>query len=198
MNIDTLTKKKLLIGLTTLTACYASWTLFTAPAVARVAAVQEVLAKAQSELASTERKAGDVSRLEDDLLKLRTQLDEASERLINGDKYLWVIRNLAKYQVPQLLEFTDFDQPVESLWGLPGASNLEAATFLVRGVGKYEELGKFTAALENDYPGLRFRAITISPNEPVTEEKVAFTLEIIGLVSPDRREETDSKFAAKD
>ena len=195
MNIDTLTKKKIIIGGVTFMGSLLAWTLFTAPAVARLSSTTIRLATAESDLYSTQRKALDVSRLQHDLSNLRARLDAASDRLINGDKYLWVIRNLGKYQIPGLLEFTDYDQPVDSAWGLPGAEELKAATFLVRGVGKYQELGKFTAELENDYPGLRFRAITIWPNEPLTDEKVGFTLEIIGLVAPDRESQNISEYA---
>ena len=185
MNLDNAAKKQLaLTSAATLAICVASWTFFTSPVNARASALQNQLDLAQSTLVGTQRKAANLPKIENDLDVLERRLKATSERLINGDQYLWVLQNLAKYQVADGLEFTAFDQPQEMDWGLPGADRLKATSFLVKGVGFYQELGKFTAALENDYPGLRFRAVTVSPSEPRTSGKVTFTLDIVGLLSP--------------
>ena len=185
MNLDSAEKKRLaLTSAATLAICVGSWMFFTSPVSTRASALQNQLDQAQSKLVDTQRKAANLLNIENDLGVLERRLKATSDRLINGDQYLWVLQNLAKYQVPGGLEFTAFDQPQEVDWGLPGADRLKATSFLVRGVGFYQELGKFTAALENDYPGLRFRAVTISPSEPRTSAKVTFTLDIVGLLSP--------------
>jgi hypothetical protein len=185
MNLETTMKKQLIVATATLLASIATWIFFTGPASAKVSAIQQKLDTAENEFVDAERKANNLARLENEYSDLQARLKESTERLVDGDKYLWVIRNFAKYQVPSLLEFTGFDQPVESDWGLSNNANpLKAATFLVKGLGSYQELGKFTAALENDYPGLRFRSVTIWPHEPLTQERVAFVLEVVGLLSP--------------
>ena len=177
-------KKQLIAGTLAGLTTILSWTFFTGPATDKASAMQRKLEAAENEFADTEQKAHNLTRLENDFSDLQIRLKKATEHLVEGDKYLWVIRNFGKYQVPNLLEFTGFDEPIESDWGLSDANNLKAATFLVKGVGTYQELGKFTATLENDYPGLRFRSVTIRPNKPVTEEKVVFVLEVVGLLSP--------------
>ena len=185
MNFDESEKKQLTVAVVaTLVACVSSWMFFAAPASTRASALQIQVDTAQAKLADTQKKANSLPRLEQDLKDLEARLTQVSGRLIHGDQYLWVIQNFGKYQVPDGLEFTGFDQPLESAWGLPGADRLRAANFLVKGVGSYQELGKFTAALENDFPGLRFRSITISPNEPKSDYKVSFVLDIVGLISP--------------
>ena len=185
MNLDTAAKKKLALTIAvTLAGCVSSWMFFTAPASARASALQNQLQTARSKFVDTERRARNLPAIEHELSAIEKRLKETSSRLINGDQYLWVLRNLAKYQKPESLEFTEFDQPLETKWGLPGATRLKASSFLVKGVGSYQELGKFTAALENDYPGLRFRTLTISPDESRDSGKVAFVLDIVGLLSP--------------
>jgi hypothetical protein len=179
-----LTRKHLVITFALATAGTAcAWMLVTAPANARVNKVESELSLAKSEFLKTERTARSRRSLEINLVEVQRLLNQKSKQLLSGDKYLWVIRSLSKYHTPQL-EFTAFDQPVDSDWGFPGAEDLDAVSFLVRGVGVYEELGRFTAALENDYPGLRFRSITLSHTDPISEGKIAFTLDIVGLVSP--------------
>jgi Tfp pilus assembly protein PilO len=185
MNLDTAAKKKLTLTIAlTLAGCVSSWMFFTAPANARASALESQLQTARSKFIDTERRAHNLPMIENELSALEKRLKETSSRLINGDQYLWVLRNFAKYQKPEGLEFTEFDQPVETKWGLPGATRLKASSFLVKGVGSYQELGRFTAALENDYPGLRFRTLTIWPDEPRESGKVAFVLDVVGLLSP--------------
>jgi Tfp pilus assembly protein PilO len=185
MILDNSEKKQLaLTSAVTLALCVGSWMFFTSPVNTRASALQNQLDEAQSKFIDTQRKAANLPGIENDLEVIERRLRATSESLIDGDQYLWVLQNLAKYQIPDGLEFTAFDQPQEIDWGLPGADRLKATSFLVKGVGFYQELGKFTASLENDYPGLRFRAVTISPNEPRTSGKVSFVLDIVGLLSP--------------
>ena len=186
MNLESTEKRKLLVTVAaTLAVSVGSWLLLAAPATSQVNALQKQVDSAQAKWAETQNKAKSLPRLKDELSTLEARLNQLSAGLINGDQYLWVIQNFSRYEVPNKLEFTGYDQPIESPWGLPGADRLRAASFLVKGIGSYQELGKFTASLENDFPGLRFRTMTITPAEPKDAQKVAFVLDIVGLVSPE-------------
>lgn len=124
---------------------------------------------------------------------VKTRLDDASrqlarveEQMVSGDTYLWIIKTLRDFEVPQRLEFTKYDPPqfIQPV----AAENLpyKTASFVVNGTAAFHDLGKFLSRFENIYPHIRVNRVDMEPASAGTDpgDKLSFLIEFHVLVKP--------------
>lgn len=170
------------IGCTVIGAV-ALWVLLLRPTWRAAQLRSQELSAAKIRLETTKQKIRSADKLRIELGELSQQLDAEREKLISGDRYLWVLRALNEYKDPGELSFDFVDEPVSAKWPYPSVTPLEGASYLIKGVASYQRLGLFLAEFENKYPGLRFTGLDLEPHKPLDDEQVDFTLHLTGIIA---------------
>lgn len=114
------------------------------------------------------------------------RLAAIEDQMVSGDPYLWIIKTLGEFEVPDKVEFSKYDppKPVDPL--LPNKVAYKSVSFTVAGTANYHEFGKFLASLENGYPHISVHRLDIEPVAGLEgpDEKLSFQLELYVLVKP--------------
>ncbi len=124
-------------------------------------------------------------RIKAELDEAKTTLAAAERDVASGDLYAWVINWLRQFKAPYKVEIPQFSQ-----LGAPVDGNLlpnfpyKQTTLTVAGTAYFHDLGKFLAALENQFPHVRLVNLSLDANAPsasVQPETLSFKMEIVTL-----------------
>jgi hypothetical protein len=125
-------------------------------------------------------------RVKADLETARSLLAAAESDVASGDLYAWVVNWLRQFKAPYKVEIPQFSQlgapvDVNLLPGFP----YKQATLTVAGTAHFDELGRFLADLENQFPHVRLLNLSLDANAPsatVEPETLSFKMDIVTLV----------------
>ncbi|MGB9602716.1 MAG: hypothetical protein ACPMAG_07995, partial [Limisphaerales bacterium] len=104
-----------------------------------------------------------------------------------GNEYSWFVDTLRKFLIPYQ---NQIDVPFRSR-GVVGEVGMfptfpyKSATFSIRGVGSYHQIGRFLADLENKFQYFRIQKIILSPalsDSPEQQQKLEFDTDIVTLL----------------
>lgn len=159
-----------------------------------------VIQKQYSKLAGTQRKTLEMKEKVakgENLLKkadeiaatLETdtaKLTEIESGMASGDIYLWIINTINQFNNERRVTFLDFQREFLGEVGVLPKYPYKAATYPMKGVGYYHDLGKFLADMENKFPYLRVQNLELSPITKGGEdaEKLNFKFEVVSLIKP--------------
>jgi hypothetical protein len=127
-------------------------------------------------------------RIKAELDAARNTLTGAESDVASGDLYAWVINSLRQFKAPYKVEIPQFSQ-----LGSPVDVNLlpnfpyKQATLTVAGTAHFDDLGRFLADLENQFPHVRLLNLNLDANAPslnVEPETLSFKMDIVTLVKP--------------
>lgn len=153
---------------------------------------QSLALLAQSKI-SSEQKLEQVRQTIEAADVIETQLAESQKRLAkiestmaSGDLYSWTINTLRQFKLGYKIEipqFSQIDGPKEMNM-LPNFP-YKQANMTISGTAFYNDLGKFIADFENQFPYMRVLNLTLEPMPPLAgseREKLSFRMEIAALV----------------
>jgi len=144
------------------------------------------------EMKQTVEKAEDLLKKSDEIentLEIDTKaLEMIEDGMASGDIYLWLINTINKFNVARKITFLDFQREILGEVGILPKFPYKAATFPVKGVGHYHELGKFLAEFENSFPYVRVQNLELTPATAKAGsdeiENLNFKFEIVSLIKP--------------
>jgi Tfp pilus assembly protein PilO len=136
------------------------------------------------------RKAQDTIKqgpqVEAELNGTRAALATAESDVASGDLYAWVVNTLRRFKAGYKVEI-----PQISPLGAPADVNLlpdfpyKQAGLVVSGTGRFHDIGRFVADLENQFPHARVLNLSLEPNPSAAsgeEETLSFRMDLIMLV----------------
>jgi len=109
------------------------------------------------------------------------------------DLYSWSLVLMDKARVGQKIEVTEVTRPQTNEVGVLPAFPYTAATFTVKGVAQYHDLGKFLADFENKFPYFRVQNLSLATNAETgsegtttsgSKEGLFFKVDIVALIRP--------------
>jgi hypothetical protein len=126
-------------------------------------------------------------QFEADLLTISNELATLESTLATGDLYAWAMNTFRQFTAPYKIDIPQFAQ-VDGPKGptlFPKFPYMEASMTLV-GTGQFYEVGRFLADLENHFPFMQVRNVSLETTAPTPngKETLAFRIEIITLVKP--------------
>ena len=98
------------------------------------------------------------------------------------DAYLWIINVVNPFiQTRRGINIYSFSQPDFTETGMFPKFPYTWATFHLKGVGFYQDIGKFFADFENTFPYYRIQNVdlTANPGPGYEPEKLSFTFDIV-------------------
>jgi hypothetical protein len=121
-----------------------------------------------------------------DLESAKTALVTAESDVASGDLYAWVINSLRQFKASYKVEIPQFSQltaptDVNILPNFP----YKQAMLTVAGTAHYEDLGRFLADFENQFPHMRLINLSLDSNASSAAseaEMLSFKMDIITLV----------------
>ena len=156
-----------------------------------------VVNERETELARTERNTQSMHEKLNGAEAIARRADEIGQRYTNRlemlqqreaglapdrDTYAWIINTINPFIQPRKgVNISYFSQPDFSDAGLMPRFPYRWATFHVKGVGYYQDFGKFFADFENSFPYFRIQNVDISgnPGPGFEPEKLAFSFDIV-------------------
>jgi len=111
-------------------------------------------------------------------------------QMASGDLYSWMINDIRRLKLSHpKVDIPQIGQTAEKpeLRLLPNFP-YKQTTSTLGGLAYYQDLGKFLADVENEFPYLRIVNLDLGPassSGPGEEEKLAFKLDVVALVKPD-------------
>ena len=141
--------------------------------------------KRRSEMAEKLKKADRLTKnsvvLHEELVTKRPLVNEIEEAMASGDMYAWII-GVMNREVPSF----NLTVPVYSRESVVDIGVLpkfpyRAASFSIRGTGRFHDFGRFIAHMENRFPFMRMQNIELSPT---TQGHVEFRFDIIAPIKP--------------
>jgi Tfp pilus assembly protein PilO len=115
-------------------------------------------------------------------------LETIEGEMASGDLYLWMINTLNRFNSLRRVTLLDYQRETIGEVGILPKFPYRAATFPVKGIGHYHDLGKFLAEFENSFPYARIQNLELMPAPAKTgsddAEKLNFKFEIVMLVKP--------------
>jgi hypothetical protein len=110
-----------------------------------------------------------------------------------ADPYAWAYIVMEKARAGHRVDIIDITRPERREVQLFPEFPYKAITFAVRGVGFYQDLGRFLADFENNHPHIQVGNLTLSSTPElvqdaspanVAKDKLFFRMEIIALTKP--------------
>jgi hypothetical protein len=124
-------------------------------------------------------------RIATELAEDQARLTQIESTMPSGDWYLWVNTTLRKFNTPSYrVEIPVIGAPVASSVTLLPDFPYNQLSVAVNGTAYYDDLGKFLADFENQFPCMRIENLNLEPGYgPNAEdrEKLTFHMEIISL-----------------
>jgi Tfp pilus assembly protein PilO len=113
------------------------------------------------------------------------QLHLAETDIASGDAYAWTYDVLRRFKSTYAVDIPSIGQPsISDVDLLPNFPYKQLRVSLT-GVAYYQDLGKFVADFENDFPHMRVVNLTISPvDQNGDSEKLSFHMDVIALAKP--------------
>jgi hypothetical protein len=127
-------------------------------------------------------------QIESGLCEAKKQLDKIEEGFPSGDLYSWSINMLRAFKLPYRVEIPQYSQvdgPKDTT--MLAAFPYKQATMTIGGSAQFNELGRFVADLENQFPYFRVLNVNLEPiaaTGPAERERLAFKMELAMLVRP--------------
>jgi len=118
----------------------------------------------------------------------RHDLAQLELGMASGDLYSWTIGTIRQFKLPYKVEVPQFGQ-IEG----PKEVNLlpkfpyKQATLTIAGTGRFNDLGRFIAEFENQFPYIRLLNLTMEPagNQTLGDaEKLNFKVDVVTLIKP--------------
>jgi Tfp pilus assembly protein PilO len=137
-------------------------------------------------LTKAERAMKNKKALETELAARRTELDAIEHTMASGDLYSWIIGTMNRRATRFDLTIPTYGRETIGEIGIVPGFPYKAATFLLRGTGTFENLGRFVADIENDRPFFRVQNLDVSPAPAGSggENLVQFSFELVAPVRP--------------
>ncbi|MGC8829181.1 MAG: hypothetical protein ACP5K7_11875 [Verrucomicrobiia bacterium] len=188
-----LTKEKqqylLLIALGTVIVVVALYFAVMANQFDKIAALDKQIAEAAANVDKARSAINKANAIEEELQQLKATLSEIETNNIPtlGNEYSWFVDTLRKFLIPYQ---NQIDVPFRSR-GVVGEVGMfptfpyKSATFSIRGVGSYHQIGRFLADLENKFQYFRIQKIILSPalsDSPEQQQKLEFDTDIVTLL----------------
>jgi Tfp pilus assembly protein PilO len=187
MNVSPQKRKQLIqLGIITLVVLLAIWFALIQPARKKLKGEFAKQADLQKQLDAKKQIFQRAEQIRPQLAVYSNELHAIEGQMVTGDTYLWIIKTLREFEIPDKLEFTRYDPPQLADSNLPKNSRYKAVTFSVNGLATYQEIGKFLARFENAYPHTRIQRLEMEPAgiPAIYDEKISFLMDIFVLVKP--------------
>lgn len=172
-----------------------------------VGAQREKLSNLQMQISATSDKLDKAERMvrnadviASNLQESRKALDLRAEQMVpQGQDYYWFLKRLDQFRKDEGLDssfIVDITQAEYSEAGLLPQFPFRGAIFGVRANGYYEEIGKFLAELENEFPYMRVQNVRIQPqgreelssssiaSSSGANEKLSVEFKVVTLIKP--------------
>jgi Tfp pilus assembly protein PilO len=147
---------------------------------ARIDAVQQKLDKMQ-------RAVKESATLEAELTVAAARLSAIETNMVTGDPYSWFIDTVKHFTLGHRVELPQISPAVTGEVNMFPKFPYRQAMVGVAGSAYYEDLGRFLADFENDFPYMRLQNLELEPATalaPGDKEKLSFRMEILMLVKP--------------
>lgn len=143
---------------------------------------------ASQKLNLVKRSIQTADQTEQQLCDARKQLDKDEELMASGDLYSWAITTIRTFKLNYRVEIPQFStisgpKDVDLLPAFP----YKQITLTVGGTAAFNELGKFLADFENQFPHMRLMNLSLepAPSQPAASEpRLTFKMDIAALVKP--------------
>jgi hypothetical protein len=125
-------------------------------------------------------------QIEAELLVVSNKLALQEEDMPSGDLYASMVNTLRKFKLGHQVEIPQFNSPgtAVDVTLLPKFPYKQVVITII-GTAYYQDLGKFIADYENEFPTSRIQNLDLSPASVQSandKEKLAFKLELVSLV----------------
>jgi len=144
---------------------------------------QEAAAKLKAMRATIDRAA----EIETESSTMSQALGNVEEHMATGDPYSWAIDMIRRFRLSHKVEVPVISQPVVSETTLLPRFPYKQASFALSGTGYYQDIGRFIAQFENQYPEIRIVNLRLSPVSGLAneeKEKLEFRMDIVALMRP--------------
>ena len=168
------------------------WFALIRPQQAGLQESSEQTTKARDRVKDGLRRIEKASQTRAELENVTQKLKEIEEGMAPAYKYSWFIQTIHSFRAPYRIERIAFNrEQVDDVKLLPNFP-YRAATFSIRGVAYYHDLGSFISEFENHFPYFSLHNLVIdkqsmdpaSITTPEEQEKLAFKMEIVTLIKP--------------
>ncbi len=144
-------------------------------------------AEAQQKHDSMKRAVASADDIDSQLGVLQGRLNKLEDKMASGDLYSWAINTVRQFKLSYKLDIPQFSQidgprDVTLIPKFP----YQQASLSVAGTGQFQDLGRFIADFENDFPHMRILNLVLEPESTLNEssEKLSFKMDIVALVRP--------------
>ena len=107
--------------------------------------------------------------------------------LASGDLFSWFRLMLLEFQLGHKVDIPQISPEPPGDVTLLANFPYKQETYVVRGIGFYNELGKFVADFENHFPYMRIQNLELQSSvtgNPGEDQKLSFKMDIVTLVKP--------------
>jgi len=113
-------------------------------------------------------------------------LMQAEADMASGDLYSWTYDTIRHFKQSYRVDIPEVGHPTVAESDLLPAFPYKQIQFTINGTVYYQDLGKFVADFENNFPHSRMVRLVVEPasGPDTSSEKLSFRMEIITLVKP--------------
>jgi len=125
-------------------------------------------------------------QIKEDHAKANQQLRRIEEEMVAGDAYLWILKSLRDFEIPNTVEFSKYEPPTLEEEKVATDVSYKVASYIVSGTASYYDLGNFLSSFETKYPHIRIYRLEMEPlpQGANLDEKLSFIIEMRVLVKP--------------
>ena len=155
-------------------------------------AVAKKKVEQENKYSGAQRLSGNVEQFQENLKASTAKLKSIEATMASGDMYSWVILTVNNFKENYRVEIPQFSREVPGEVGMFAKFPYRAAVFHIRGTAHFHDFGRFVADFENTFPYMRIQNVELEPSggsaatRTDESEKLAFKMEIVTLVNPNR------------
>lgn len=151
-------------------------------AIAKLAGDKAVNNKKLDDIRNTIRRAPQTQKELDEMAKVLSGLEK---NMASGDLLSWFITTLRPFKQSYRVEVPQIGTPVRGDMTLLPNFPYKQATCSLVGSGRFHEIGRFVADLENRFPHVRVVNLDLQPAPGGPDrETLAFRMDIVVLLNP--------------
>lgn len=175
-----------LVAMITITLCSGIYFGIIQGQVERIRAMEARRTEMADKLAKAERALKNKAGLEAELAARRSELADIERTMAGGDLYAWIIGVMSRRATEYHINIPTYGRESIGEVGIIPVFPYKTATFVIRGTGRFEDLGRFIAGLENDFPFFRVQNLGMAQSGPVDgrDYQVQFNFELVVPVRP--------------